>query len=106
MLASPINIEKIDEVFPSLIECLQVGRNSLAVSELAILRVDLIFHPTQVLNRLPFARIERFDDGLALGFAQFAPALFGATLNQTTIERTSRHNSEIESFSSHRQQKR
>src|ERR1041384_4271 len=106
MLASPINVEENDEVFPSLIERLQVGWNFFAVCELAVVGIDLILHPAQVLNRFSFAWIKSFDDGFALRFAKFARALFGAALNQTTIEGTSRHHRKIQSFSPHRQQQR
>ena len=55
MLTATIYIKQIDEVFPALIETLQVRRNIFRVSELPIVRVDLVFHPAQVFDRFAFA---------------------------------------------------
>ena len=67
MFPAPINVEEIDKVFPTLIEGLQVGGNFPAVGELAVVRVDLVFHPAQVLDGFTLAWIETFDDLFALG---------------------------------------
>src|SRR5215475_15641930 len=79
MFAPAIDVQEIHEIFPTLIECLQIRRNVFAGSELPIIGIDLILHPAEIFYGFAFARIESLDHGLALGVAQLAGAFFFAT---------------------------
>jgi hypothetical protein len=106
VLTPAVDIEQVDKVFPPLIERLQVSRNLFTGGELFVIRVDLIFHPAQVLDCLALARIECLDHGFALRFAKLPRAFFFATLNQTAIDWTSGYDRQIHSFRAQREQQR
>ena len=82
MFAPAVDVKQIDEVFPTLIETLQVCGNVFAGGELSVIRIDLILHPAQVFDGFTFTWIETFDDGFSLGFAQLARFLFGAAFDE------------------------
>ena len=86
MFASPVNVEQIDKIFPTLIQALQVVGNLFGTGKLLVVRIDLVLHPPQVLNRLALAGIESFDLRFALLFAQLMQPLLFATINQASIE--------------------
>src|SRR5688572_24085648 len=98
MLSTAINVEQVNEVFPSLIERFQVGSNLFAVGELAVVRIDLIFHPPQVFDRLALSRVKCPYKLFPLGFAQLMLPLLLAALNITAVERAGWHNCQINRF--------
>src|SRR2546422_10558032 len=106
MLSPPVDIQQINKIFPTLIEGLQVRRNVLAGGELFIVGINLVLHPTEILDRFTLARIETFDYRFALRLTKFARAFFGATQDQAAIKRCGRHDSKIERFRSQSQQQR
>ena len=106
MLSPAINVKQIYKIFPTLIEGLQVRRNFLAGGELFVVGINLVLHPTQILDGFTLARIETFDYRLALRLAKFARAFLGATFDQAAIKRCGRHDSKIERFRSESQQQR
>src|ERR1051326_4282940 len=106
MLAATIDVEQIDEVFPPVTEALQIRGNFFAAGELAIVRVNLIFHPSKIFDGFAFARIESFNVLFALRFFEFILALFLASLNVTTIERARRNGHQVQSFRAEPEQER
>src|SRR6185369_1143738 len=100
MFASTIHIEQVDEIFPALIETLNVMRNLFCAGELFVVRVDLIFHPAQVLNCFALAWVKQFNLRFTLLLAQLQQTLLLSSINQATINRTRRHCSQVQSFSS------
>ena len=81
MLAPAIHVQQIDEVFPTLIECLQIDGDFLAGRELLVVRINLILHPAQVFDRFPFARVQCLDHSFALLIAQLTRPLLLTTVN-------------------------
>src|SRR6185369_536324 len=71
MFATAIHVKQIDEIFPALIEALNVVRNLLSAGELFVIRVDLILHPAQVFDCFTLARIEQLDLRFTLLLAEF-----------------------------------
>jgi hypothetical protein len=69
MFATTIHVEQIDEVFPALIETLDVVRNLFGAGEFFVVGVDLILHPAQVLDCFTLAWIEQLDLSFTLLFA-------------------------------------
>src|SRR5687768_6293201 len=106
MLPAAINVEQVNEIFPALIERFQVGRNLFAVGELAVVRIDLIFHPPQVLDRLALSWVECLDKLFPLGIAQPMLSLLLAALNITAVERTGWHYCQINRFAAQTHQQR
>src|SRR5262245_20690375 len=106
MLASSIDVEQIDKVFPTLIETLQVRGNLFAVGELFIVRINLVLHPAQVFDGFTLAGIKTLDEGLTLGLEKLAGPRFFAALNQTPIDRTSRNDREVDCLCAQREQER
>src|SRR5436305_10068998 len=104
MLSPSVNVKQIYKIFPTLIEGLQVGRNFLAGGELFVVGINLVLHPTEIFDGFTLARIETFDNGLALRLTKFARAFLGATFDQAAIKRVGRHDSKIERFRSESQQ--
>src|SRR5256714_4753172 len=106
MFPATIDIQQVDEIFPTLIECLEIRRNLFGVRELAVVRIDLILHPPQIFDGFTLSRIETSDNRLALGLAQLARTLFFATRHQPSINGTDRDNRQIDNLSTHGQQER
>src|SRR6266536_789958 len=106
MFASTINVQQIDEVLPTLIERLQIVGNLFAGRELLIVRINLVLHPAEILDRLAFARVKSFDDRFALGITQLAGALGFAPRDQAPVKRSCGNHSEIQSLSRERRQQR
>src|SRR5438128_5239056 len=106
MLSPSVNVKQIYKIFPTLIERLQVRRDFLAGGELFIVGINLVLHPTKILDGFPLARIEILDYRFALCLTKFARAFLGATQDQAAIKRCSRHDSKIERFRSQSQQQR
>src|SRR6266699_669863 len=99
MFASTINVQQIDEVLPTRIERLQIVGNLFAGRELLIVRINLVLHPAEILDRLAFARVKSFDDRFALGITQLAGALGFAPRDQAPVKRSCGNHSEIQSLS-------
>ena len=85
MLAPAIDVQQIYKVFPALIEALYVRGNLFGAGELSIVRIDLVFHPAQVLDGFALAWIEAFNQRLALLLAQFQQALFFSAIDEAAI---------------------
>jgi hypothetical protein len=81
MFAPAINVQQINEIFPALIEALNVMRNLFGASELLVVGIDLVLHPTQVLNGFTLARIEQLDESFALLLTQLQQPLFFAAVD-------------------------
>ena len=92
MFAATIDIQQVDEIFPTLIECQKIRRNFFGVRELAVVRIDLILHPPQVFDGFTLSRIETSDNRLTLCLAQFSRTLFFATCHEPSINGTDRNN--------------
>src|SRR6266852_8621129 len=99
MLATTINVEQIDEVFPVAIQRLQVRGDLFAGSELLVVRINLVLHPAQIFDSFALARIEPFDYSFALRVAQLVCALLFSALDQTAIKWGCRNHGKIEGLS-------
>ena len=106
VLSPSIDVEQIDKIFPALIKGQQVHGNFFTGGELFVVGINLVLHPTQILDGFTLARIETFDYRLALRLAKFARAFLGATFDQAAIKRCGRHDRKIERFRSKSQQQR
>src|SRR5687768_10950421 len=98
MFPPAINVEQIDEVFPTLVQTLDVVRNLFSAGELLVVGVDLILHPTQVFNSFTLARIEEFDLRFTLLFAQLQETLLFTSIDKTAIHGAGRNSREIKRF--------
>src|SRR5260370_8032039 len=100
MLATAINVEQIDEVFPITIQRLQIRRNLFAGGELLVVRINLVLHPAQILDRLALAGIERLDYSFALSVTQLAGAFLFSALDQAAIKWSCRYHGKIKHLAS------
>src|SRR5713226_2214115 len=102
MLATTIDVEQIDEVFPVAIQRLQVRGNLFTASELFVVRINLVLHPAQIFDSFALARIEPFDDSFALRVAQLVRAFLFSARDQTSIKWGGRNYGKVKGLSRQR----
>src|SRR4051794_38466422 len=61
LFAAAIDIEQVDEIFPTLLESVKVRRQRSSSSKLFIVVLDLVLKPSQILYSLSFSRREALD---------------------------------------------
>jgi hypothetical protein len=58
VLAASVHVEQVDEVFPALVEALDVRRQFLRAGELDVVVENFILEPLQIEDGLALARVE------------------------------------------------
>src|SRR5687768_18068791 len=85
LLASAVNVEKVDKVLPSLVERPQIRRQGGGSGEFLIIVLDLFLQPAKILDRFSLAGRERLDQLLACVAAGQEKPLLLAPLDQLPI---------------------
>src|SRR5215204_5386131 len=106
LLSAAIDVEKVDKIFPSLVECYQIGRQGRGTGEFLVVVLDLFLKPAKVLDRLAFTWGKCLDQFLA-GVPVFEKQpFFFATLDKLAVPRQIRQRQHISDLEHQRDQQR
>src|ERR1700750_1916454 len=106
MLASPVNVQEVNEVLPTLVEALDVRGQILRARELNVVVENLVLEPLQIEHGLALARVEALYHSVSLLAAKLCKALAVAPVNEPSIERACGHGREVRAFGHERRGER
>ena len=101
VFAPPVGIEKIHVALPEKVERLNLVGEFRELREFLIVLINLILHPSQVLDGFALARVEGLDKLLAAATAICKLSLAGAAVNYPAIGGQVGHRRQIERLSRH-----
>ena len=104
--AAAVNVEQINEIFPTLIERSQIVRQGFGSRKLKIILLNFIFLPAQIFDGFAFAGRKTFNQFLAGRLVQHKQTLLFTALDELAIRGQHGNDQQKSDFANQRDEQR